>query len=68
MLCLKKFGASRHYTYSSRPKLTRKTRAPSLGREILQKVRKCLSVEANRREFEAWYFDRYGQNYHWKGA
>lgn len=37
-----------------------------LGKIIAQKVTEFMKSEANRADFENWYFKRYGRTYHWK--
>lgn len=38
----------------------------AMGRTLARTVREYFKDPAHRREFEAWYLDRYGKPYVWK--
>lgn len=37
-----------------------------IGRLLAKTVSRYLKDEEHRREFEKWYFDRYGKEYQWR--
>ncbi|NLY09391.1 MAG: hypothetical protein GXZ11_05775 [Tissierellia bacterium] len=38
----------------------------SLSQALINAVKKTLEDEAMRRDFERWYFEKYGEEYEWK--
>lgn len=41
-------------------------RMNSFCRELLRHVRRYYAFEEHRKEFEEWYFGKYGEPYEWK--
>ena len=39
-----------------------------IGRLLAKTVSRYFKEEENRREFEKWYFEKYGVNYQWKSG